>query len=82
MDWTRRLPRHKDVYRTINLPFYISQRLIDVDEIQILYDEATSRITIVPLRPASGTSAKATEAKAEPSRKDINNNTPQAHFSL
>ena len=64
MDWTRRLLRHKEVYRTINLPFYISQRLIDVDEIQILYDEVTNRITIVPLRDGSKTTTKA-KAEAE-----------------
>ena len=66
MDWTRKLLRHKEVYRTINLPCYISERWVNFDEIHIVYDEAANRVTIAPVRPVSGT--KSAQATAQASR--------------
>lgn len=67
MDWTRRLLRHRQVYRTMNLPFYISQRWESVDEIRVVYDEQNNEVTIQPLSgklKAKAASTAAPQAKA------------------
>lgn len=73
MDWTRKLLRHKEVYRTINLPCYISERWVNFDEIHIVYDEAANRVTIAPVRPVSGTQVKKNQPVDQ---------SPQAHFGI
>ncbi len=82
----RRLCRHKHLYRTLNIPHSIASAYEYIDYVDLVYNEVDGTILVKPVRNAPNNKSAAktqssVEAKAEPSRKDINN-TPRAHFSL
>jgi len=74
----RRLCRHKTIYRTLNLPHSVANELINVDCVDLEYDEKTGIIIVRPVRNPSAKTHTTVKAKIEA----IEDHNLAAHFKL
>ena len=77
---TRRLLRHRTIYRSLYLPFGIARLWSNVEEVSFEYVEGPDEVIIRPVHSKAG--ARAQTQATEQAKIDATNHLPSTHFGI